>query len=102
MKDLGIGKIILAMDILFDGHKRETRLSQENYILKILEKFNMSNAKSVATPLADHFHLCSKMCPSTPEENFEMDGISYSSVVGSLMYVMVSTCLDLSHVVGWV
>ena len=100
MKDLGAAKRILGMGIIRDRHKREIRLSQEKYILNIFKKINMSNAKSVATPLADHFRLCSKMCPSTPEEKFEMDGIPYSSRVGSLMYAMVSTRLDLAHAVG--
>ena len=60
----------------------------------------MTNAKSVATPLGDHFLLCCKMCPSTPEEKHEVDGIPYSSAVGSLICVMVSTHQDLAHPVG--
>lgn len=99
MKDLGVAKRILGMDIIRNRHKREIRLSQEKYILKVLQKFNMSNAKSVATPLANYFLLSSKMCPSTAEEKREMDGIPYSSAVGSLMYVMVSMCPDLAHAV---
>ena len=55
MKDLGSVKRILGMDIIHDRHKREMRLSQEKDILKILKKLNISNAKLVATPLADHF-----------------------------------------------
>ena len=42
------------------------------------------------------------LCPSTNEEKFSMKNISYSSAVGSLMYVMVCTRSDIAHVVGMV
>ena len=56
MKDLGIAKKILGMEI----HRyRESRkqLSQKKYIRKVFEKFNMQDAKPVSTPLANHFKL---------------------------------------------
>ena len=46
--------------------------------------------------------LYSKMFPSTSEEKSDMNGIPYSSAIESLMYAMVSTCLDLAHAVGFV
>ena len=33
------------------------RLSQEEYVKKVLSKFSMSNAKSMSTPLVTHFKL---------------------------------------------
>lgn len=91
MKDLGVAKRILGMNIIRDRKKRELRLSQEKYILKILERFNMKNAKSVSTPLADHFKLSSAMCPKIDEEKEYMKRIPYSSAVGSLMNAMTCT-----------
>ena len=38
---------------------RKLWLSQENYIEKVLERFNMNKAKAVSTPLAGHFKLTS-------------------------------------------
>jgi len=35
-------------------------LSQESYIEKVLDRFNMSNAKPVSPPLAGHLKLSSK------------------------------------------
>ena len=40
------------------------------------------------------------MCPETQEEIHYMSRIPYSSTVGSLMYAMVCTRLDIAHVVG--
>ena len=60
----------------------------------------MQNAKPVNTPLATHFKLSKKFCPTSTQEKEEMASIPYSSAVGSLMYAMVSTRLDIAHAVG--
>uniref|UniRef100_A0A3Q7H4V7 Reverse transcriptase Ty1/copia-type domain-containing protein n=1 Tax=Solanum lycopersicum TaxID=4081 RepID=A0A3Q7H4V7_SOLLC len=49
MKDLGPAQQILGMKILW--------LSQERYIERVLERFNMKSAKPVSTPLASHLKL---------------------------------------------
>ena len=51
----------------------------------------MDKAKAVSIPLASHFKLSHKLCPSTNEEKLSMKNFLYSSVVGSLMYAMVCT-----------
>ena len=50
----------------------------------------MSNSKLVSSPLVGHFRLSSKQYPISEEEKGEMQKISYVSVVGSLMYVIVA------------
>eukprot|EP01018_Ginkgo_biloba_P001714 Gb_30736 [translate_table: standard] len=54
----------------------------------------------VSTPLASHFKLTKEMCPKTQEQIDYMSKVPYSSIVGSLMYVMVCTRLDIAYVVG--
>jgi hypothetical protein len=46
----------------------------------------MENAKSVSTPLANHFYLSTSQCPRTVEETEDMSKVSYASAVGCLMY----------------
>ena len=75
-------------------------LSQGEYIEKVLQRFRMQNAKPVSTPLASHFKLSKDTCPETQEEIYYMSKIPYSSAVGSLMYAMVCTRLDIVHAVG--
>ncbi|GJZ89763.1 hypothetical protein Tco_0661690 [Tanacetum coccineum] len=60
----------------------------------------MSSCKPVPTPLAPHFKLSSHECPKSEEDKEDMSRVPYSSVVGSLMYAMVCTRLDLSHAVS--
>ena len=63
MKELGAAKKILGMDISRDRQAGKLFLSQNKYIEKVLDRFNMSNCKPVSTPLATHFKLSSDLCP---------------------------------------
>ena len=87
MKDLGAAKKILGMKITRDRKSSLLFLSQHNYINKVLQRFNMYDSKPVCTPIAPHF-----------KEDVEyMSKVSYSSAVGSLMYVMVCSRPDLAY-----
>uniref|UniRef100_A0A3Q7HLK4 Reverse transcriptase Ty1/copia-type domain-containing protein n=1 Tax=Solanum lycopersicum TaxID=4081 RepID=A0A3Q7HLK4_SOLLC len=100
MKDLGPAQQILGMKIVRERTKRKLWLSQEKYIERVLERFNMKNAKTVSTPLASHLKLSEQMCPTTKEEKEGMTKVSYSSALGSLMYAMMCTRPDIAHAVG--
>jgi hypothetical protein len=97
MKDLGPAKKILGTGIQHDRRAGTLFLSQKSYIEKVLEKYNLSNCKYVATPFASHFKLSSRQCPITEDEKEHMSHILYSNVVGNLMDVMICTRSDLSH-----
>jgi len=60
MKDLREAKQILGMEIIRDRSTGRPWLSQENYVFKVLERFNMAEARLITTPLANHFKLSSK------------------------------------------
>jgi hypothetical protein len=57
MKDLGVAKKILGMEMIRDRKSGLLYLSQKNYIEKVLHRFNMNNIKLVSTPLAPHFKI---------------------------------------------
>lgn len=63
MKDLGVAIQIIGMRITrnYDVFK----LSQKDYVNKMLSKFSMDDAKSVSTHLASHFRLSNEQSPST-------------------------------------
>ena len=100
MKDLGAVKKILGMKITRDRSRRMLWMSQEEYIKKVLERFNMHNAKPVHVPLPGHLKLSKTQCPGNEEEKEEMSKVPYSSAVGSLMYAMVCTRPDIAFAVG--
>jgi hypothetical protein len=100
MKDLGPAKKILGMEIIRDRQAGKLSLSQKNYFLKMLDKFNMKDCKPVTTPLAAHFRLKSEHCPNSEEEKRRMIHVPYSNGVGSLMYAMVCTRPNLAYIVS--
>ena len=53
MKDLSVAKQILGMRITRD--RDDFKLSQEEYMKKVLSRFNMARAKLVSNPLPSYF-----------------------------------------------
>ena len=100
MKDLGPARKILGMQILHDKKAKKLWLSQEKYIERILERFNMKHAKPVNTHLGSHFKLRKRSCSSSKKEKGDIASTIYSSAVGSLMYAMVCTRPNIAHAVG--
>jgi hypothetical protein len=62
----------------------------------------MHDSKVVSTPIALHFKLSSSQNPSTNTDFEYMSKVSYSSVVGSLMYAMFCSRPDLSYAMSLV
>src|SRR5215469_17094529 len=75
-------------------------LSQQQYILDMLQRYGFESCTPVSTPMNPGTCLSSAQSPSTPEEVEEMRTIPYISAVGSLIYLAISTRPDISHSVG--
>nr|GEX32696.1 retrovirus-related Pol polyprotein from transposon TNT 1-94 [Tanacetum cinerariifolium] len=75
-------------------------LSQEKYIRKVLEKFNMKDANAKCQSFGDHFKLSKKQAPKTEASRQRMAKGPYASVVGSVMYAMVCKRPYIAHAVG--
>jgi hypothetical protein len=76
------------------------RLSQRNYIDKVLSRYGMKECKPRDTPVAEGDKFSLKQCPQTDLEKNAMKDIPYASVVDSLMYVQVCTRLDIAFITG--
>ena len=59
-------------------------LSQEKYILEVLERFGKSDAQPITTPALANEHLTKLPSP-------EIEAKSYQSAIGALMYQMLGT-----------
>ncbi|RVW18475.1 Retrovirus-related Pol polyprotein from transposon TNT 1-94 [Vitis vinifera] len=60
----------------------------------------MENSKPISIPLARHFRLSMTQCPQFEVERNEMDFVPYVNAIGSLMYAMVCSRLDIAHSVS--
>jgi len=93
MKDMGDLNFFLRMEVTYNQKERVLQLSQVGYAEKILERFNMTKAKPVATPLALGVNL--------DAEDTDLDHqFPYREAVGSLMYLMLGTRRDLCFSIG--
>ena len=80
----------LGLTLTRDRGRRLLGLSQSKYIDKVLKHFSMSNSKKGFIPLA-------LGVPLTKEERDNMSRIPYASAIGSIMYAMLCTRLDVVH-----
>ena len=100
MKDLADAMYILGIKIYRDRSRRLIGLYQDKYIAKILKKFNMWDSKRGFIPFRHGIHLSKSMSPKPYNERERMNKIPYASAIGSLMYVMLCTKPDITHVVS--
>ena len=75
-------------------------MSQETYIKKVLERFQMKDCSPSPSPImkGDRFSL--DQCPKNYLEREQMRDISYASAIGSLMCAQVCTIPDIAYVIG--
>jgi len=100
MKDLGLARYILQMEIRRDRANRKLWLSQSKYVKIVLDRFSMTDCR----PLCVHVSLGTKLsiedCPKSPSEVEDMSRVPYANAIGSLMYVMVCTRPNIAQAVG--
>ena len=78
MKDLGEANHFLGMRIKRNRKKGILELSQESYIKKVLQRFNMIEGKSVSTPLPSYMKLSKEDSPKSNFENSKITKLPYS------------------------
>jgi hypothetical protein len=100
MKDLGEASYILGIKIYRDRSKRLIGLSQDTYIDKVLNRFNMHDCKKGFLSMSHSVHLCESQCPVIIDEQERIKVITYASAIGSVMYAMLCTRPDVSYVVS--
>ena len=91
---------LLDVKILWDHSRWTLGLSQETYVMKVLERFNMSKAKPIDTHVIKNHGLNLKDCSKTPANKAKMASVPYAIAIDSLMYAKVCTRPDLSYAVG--
>lgn len=91
MKDLGKASQCVGLNIT--RSQNMIMLDQEKYIKEILSRFNMSDCKTVKTPV----EVGLKFSENTEEEIFDCP---YQQAIGSLLYVAQGTRPDISFIVN--
>jgi hypothetical protein len=89
MKGFREAAYILGIKIYRDRSKRLIELSQDTYIDKILNRFNMQDSKKGFLPMSHDITLNKIQCPSKPDGQKRMRVIPYASAIGFIMYAML-------------
>lgn len=94
MEDLGPVDVVLGMKVTRDRSNLAITLSQEHYVLSLLEDFYMTDCKGVATPMEPGTSLSPADEASINE--FSTSGKNYRKAVGCLNYLVQCTRPDLA------
>lgn len=91
-------KCFVGLEIKRNRQAKTISISQEYYIKKIIERFNLQNANGVSTPTDCN----TKFCLSGAQDgvDHEVVNVPYREAIGSLMYAMIGTRPDISFAVG--
>jgi Reverse transcriptase (RNA-dependent DNA polymerase) len=85
-RDLGEVKEFLRMHIT--QKRKDIHLDQHDYLDKVLERFSMTNARSVPTPLPSNWVPQLNKGKASPELLRQ-----YQSIIGLLLYLMIGHAL---------
>ena len=94
MKDLGPDRVVLGIEMKRNRNERQLFISQSEYTKEILERFGMSDSKSVVTPMDKSYH------ESVNLETSSAGDILYRQAIGILTYIMRATRPDIPYAIG--
>ena len=86
MKDMGEASYVIGIKIHRERSRDIFGLSQETYINKVFERFQMKNCSPSPTPIVKGDRFSLDKCSRNNLEREKMRDTPYASAVGSLMY----------------
>ena len=99
--DNGPIKWFLGFEIKHDRKAKTIAINQRAYIELMVEKFPLTNAKPVSTPMDLGSQFSIDQCPSSLNQAAKMRGVPlYSKAIGSVLWPVVVSCPDAAFAVG--
>jgi Reverse transcriptase (RNA-dependent DNA polymerase) len=90
----------LGSQIKRNRDSRTISINQKAYIELMVEKFRLTGAKKVSTPIDANAHFSIQQCLSTLNQASQMNGVSYSEAIGSVLWLTVISWPDTTYAVG--
>ena len=75
-------------------------INQQAFIESVAEKFRLTDAKPVGTPMESGTQYSIAQSPSTPNQAAKMKGIPYNEAIGSVLWPAVVSRPDVAYAVG--
>jgi hypothetical protein len=90
MKDLGICRAFLGMEVHQDFEEATVKLTLKQTISKLIKKFNFGSDEIYPPhkyPADPNIKLSEWMCPTSEKEKSEMEKLPFRSLLGMLQYI---------------
>ena len=101
IKDEGDTRFFVGLEVSRDKLARQLKLNQPKFSNTVIERLNLQNTQDASTPLDTQAQKLHKgQCLETGDEKAEMSKYPYRKLIGSLMYIMVSTRPDIAYALG--
>jgi hypothetical protein len=100
LRDLGPTKFLLGIEVIRNRQNHSISLSQRQYIINMLDRFQMTDCHPVSTPVDPGSHLSKSQGATSPDDIAYMQSVPYLSAVGALMYLAVTTRPDIAYTAG--
>ena len=97
--DLGEIHWLLGIEVKRDWEGSKILLSQRSYINVSFYQYSFEDLKPVSTPMNPATHLSSIDSPQSTMDIAQMAKVPYQEAVGTLIYVMLGTQLDITYAV---
>ena len=98
--DHGPIKWFLGFEIKRDRAARTISINQHAYIESMVQKFRLTNAKPVTTPLESNAKFSKEQSPSSTTQETRMNGVPYQEAIGSILWAAVVSRPDVAYAVG--
>jgi Reverse transcriptase (RNA-dependent DNA polymerase)/gag-polypeptide of LTR copia-type len=98
--DHGPIKWFLGFEIKRDRDARTISINQRAYIESMVEKFRLTQARPVSTPMDPGALFSVDQSPSTLNQSSRMHGVPYSEAIGSVLWPVVVSRPDAAYAVG--
>ena len=101
IKDMDNLQWLLGIGVNRERENRTISFSQIAYVQKIVEFFEMEDAKPLSIPINPRHNLNISQSPSSQQDIKEMNCETYHEAVRLLMYVVIGTWLDIAYAVSY-
>ena len=90
----------LSFEIKRNRESRTISINEHVYIDSMVEKFRLTSAKPVSTPMEPNAQFTTQQSPSTLNQTARMQGVPYSEAIGSILWPAVVSHPDVAYAVG--
>ena len=90
----------LGFQMKRDRRNKTLSINQHAYLESLAEKFRLTHAKPMKTPIEPGTQYSKEQSPSTPNQVTKMKGVPYNETIGSILWPAIISRLDITYAVG--